>query len=299
MKTLRNALRSEELTLTAELSLVPRRNAHEILEQARILAESTDAIQVPDSRNARPHMSNIAVASLLTQDGMDPIVHFNSRDRNRIAFQSDLLGAQGIGVSNLLLMRGASLPPDHQPRTTGVFDVSAVDMISTAVAIRDGEALAGGQLPDAPDFFIGSVGTIFDANSDWEPEKLIEKAEAGARFIQMQHCFDMDVLREYMKRLVAAKLIWKFHVLINLAVFPSADAARQLRQAQPDAIIPAEVVRRIESARDPESEGVKVCAELLQELAEIPGIAGANLVTPGEPETITAAIRESGLRANT
>ena len=296
MKTLREALRSEEFTLTAELSLRPGQDANEILKQAQTLGQAADAIQVPDSRHARPHMSNIAVASLLVQNGIDPVVHMNSRDRNRIAFQSDLLGAQGIGVSNLLLMRGSSLPKDHRPRTRGVFDVSAVDMIATAAAIRDGDALAGGQLSGVSKFYIGSVATIFNPETDWEPEKLIEKADAGAQFIQMQLCFDMDVLREYMARLVAAKLLWRFHVLVGLAVLPSADSARRLRKFLPDSIIPASLVQRLEQAGDPEQEGVKICAELLQALSEIPGIAGANLMTPGDPTTIAAAIRASGLR---
>lgn len=298
MKTLKEALGAEDLTLTAELSLVPRRNAVEVLGQARVLGELTDAIQVPDNRHARPQMSNVAAASLLLNNGIDPVVHFNSRDRNRLAFQSDLLGAQAIGASNLLMMRGSSLPGDHRPRTTGVFDVSAVDMIATAVAIREGDALTGGQLPNGRDFFVGTVATAIAPKADWQPEKLVDKTEAGAQFVQLQPCLDMDVLRAYMSRLVASKLTWKINVMAGLAVFPSADAARQLRSVQPDVIIPSSLVRRLEQASDPELEGVSICAELLTELVDIPGVAGANLVTAGDPATITAAIRESGLRLN-
>lgn len=296
LKKLREALQSQEFTLTGELSLSPAQNAPAVMEQARILAQATDAIQVPDHRHALPHMSNIAIAAHLLQNGMDPVIHMNCRDRNRIAIQSDLLGAQSLGVSNLLLMRGRELPADHRPRSTGVFDLGAIDLIATAAAIRNEEALAGGQLPDAPDFYIGTVATVFRPGGDWAPEKLLAKADAGAQFVQLQLCFDVDVLREYMQRLVAAKLTWRFQVLVGLAVMPSADAARLLRKNLPDSIIPATSVQRLEKATDPAAEGVRLCAELLQELAEIPGIAGANLLTIGDPASIPAAIAASGLR---
>lgn len=275
---------------------MPGQNAPAILEQARILAEATDAIQVPDHRHALPHMSNIAVAAHLLQNGMDPVIHMNCRDRNRIAVQSDLLGAQSLGVSNLLLMRGRELPANHRPSSTSVFDLGAIDLIATATAIDNDDALAGGQLPNAPGFYIGTVATVFLPESDWAPEKLLAKADAGAQFVQLQLCFDTRLLREYVQRLVSAKLTWRFQVIASLAVLPSADAARLLRKNLPDSVIPAATVQRLEKAKDPAVEGVRICAELLQELAEIPGIAGANLLTIGDPASIPAAIGASGLR---
>ena len=296
MKTLREALQSEEFALTAELSLAPRQSVTAVIEQARILAVATDAVQIPDHRYARPHISNTAVAAHLIQHGMNPVVHMNCRDRNRIAVQSDLLAAQSLGVSNLLLRRGSPLPADHQPRSTGVFDLGAIDLIATAALIRDVEALPGGQLPDTPRFYIGAMATAFEPAEDWLPEKLLSKADAGAQFIQLQLCLDADVLRAYMRRLVAARLTWRCQVLVGLAALPSAEAARELRNNLPDSIIPASVVRRLEQARNPENEGIRICAELIQEVAEIPGVAGANLMTPGAPEAISAAIRASGIR---
>ena len=124
MKTLSEALRSEELTLTAELTLGPRDGPEAVVEQARTLAELTDAVQVPDHRHARPHLSNIAVAALLLQNGIDPVVQMNCRDRNRVALQSDIIGARALGASNLLLLRGPNFPEGHRPVTTGVFDVA-------------------------------------------------------------------------------------------------------------------------------------------------------------------------------
>ena len=296
MKTLRDALRSEELALTAELSLNPRQNPASIIEQARVLAELTDAIQIPDHRHARPHMSNIAVAALLLQNGIDPVIQMNCRDRNRVALQSDVLGAQALGANNLLLLRGSNFPEDHRPRSTGVFDIGAIDLIATAASIRDEEVFAGSKPDSATDLYLGTVATAFNPADGWEPEKLTSKADAGAQFIQLQPCFDADLLRAYIARIVASKLTWRLQILAGLAVFPSAEAARQMRKDRPDMILPSHLVERLERASNPEDEGVQICAELLRAIADIPGLSGVTLVTPGEPESVAAAIRASEVR---
>lgn len=272
-------------------------NAHDLLDEARLLAKSVDAIQIPDSAFARPHISSIAAAALLIKEGIDPVIHMNCRDRNRIAIQSDLLGAQALGVSNVLLMRGSNLPADHLPRTSNVYDLSAIDFIRTAAAIRDDEALAGGKLPDAPELHIGAVATAFRPVEKWEPEKLLAKADAGAQFIQLQICMNVDAIRDYVARLVAAKLTWRFQVLAGVAVFPSAEAARELKKYRPDAAIPREIYDRLEQAEDPRQEGIDIAAEVLDELRKIPGVAGANLMTSGEPQSILDVIKASGVRS--
>ena len=296
MKTLREALRSEELTLTAELTLGPRDGPEAIVEQAKTLAAAADAVQIPDHRHARPHLSNIAVAALLLQNGIDPVIQMNCRDRNRVALQSDIVGARALGVNSLLLSRGVAFPPDHRPKTSSVFDVGAIDLIATAATIRDGDAFPGTAPAGAPELYIGTVATAFNPAEGWTPEKLTSKADAGAQFIQLQLCHDMDLLREYAGRIVDSKLTWRFQLLAGLAVLPSADAARELRKARSDSILPSEIVQHIEAADDQQAEGIAVAAEQLQEIAAIPGISGVTLVTPGGPALIPAAIMASGLR---
>jgi methylenetetrahydrofolate reductase (NADPH) len=294
--TLRDALKSQNFALTAKLSMARDQNACDLLAEAELLAQSVDAIQVPDSPYARPSISSIAGAALLVTAGIDPVIHMNSRDRNRIAIQSDLLGAQALGVSNVLLMRGTSLPADHMPRTSNVFDLGAIDLIRTAAALRDSGALLGGRLSDTPKLHIGAVATAFRPVETWQPEKLLAKADAGAQFIQLQVCMTADALRGYVARIVAAKLTWRIQILANLTVFPSAEAAIEMKKMRPDATIPREVIGRLEKSGDPVQEGIDICAEVLAELEDMPGIAGANLATTGEPESIIAAIEKSGVR---
>jgi 5,10-methylenetetrahydrofolate reductase len=297
LKTLREALLSEELTLTAELTLGPRDGPEATIVQAQALAELTDAVQVPDHRHARPHLSNVAVAALLRQNNIDPVVHMNCRDRNRLALQSDIIGVRALGVTNLLLLRGSNFPKGHRPVSTGVFDMGAIDFLATAAAIRDGDVFPGTAPEGAPDLYIGTIATAFPPSESWEPEKLTSKADAGAQFIQLQVCHDMDLLSAYVERLVASKLTWRFQLLACLAVLPSGEAAREFRMARPDSVIAPELVQRLDSAADSEEEAVAMAAEQLRAVAAIPGISGVNLVTPGDPALINAAIWASGLRS--
>ena len=186
-----------------------------------------------------------------------------------------------------------SCPRDHRPHSTEVLDVTAIDLLRTAAAIRDGEVFELSDVDDHEPFFLGAVATAFDPDPEWQPEKLLAKADAGAQFVQLQLCMNIDMLRNYVSRLVEARLTWRFQVLATIAVLPSAEAARELRHYQPDAVIPSSIVHRLEQAKDPEAEGIAIAADTLRAISDIPGISGANLVTPGSPESIAASIEES------
>lgn len=296
MNTLSHALRAAEFAVTAELALTPKQTAADIVAAAKHLQTVTDAVQIPDHRYARPHISPVAVAAHLLAAGLDPVVRMNCRDRNRLAVQSELLAAHSFGVTNLILARGNDLPADHRPRTTGIYDLSAIDLIRTAAAISNGDLMVGDRQDDAPDFFIGTVATAFKPDDNWQPDKLLAKADAGARFIQLQLCMDLDVLRSYIPRLIDSRLTWRFQVLANIAVLPSVEEARAMRRDNPGAIVPAEYVGRLESAADPQAEGIAIAAEMIQQLQEIPGIAGVNLWTSADSTLIQAAIEQSGVR---
>jgi methylenetetrahydrofolate reductase (NADPH) len=253
-------------------------------------------VQVPDHRHFRPHISNVAVGALLVGEGIEPIMQVNCRDRNRVALQSDIVGARALGVNNLLIARGAAYPADHRPKTTSVFDLGAIDLIAVAATIRNGDAFPGTAPEGAPDLYVGTVATAFNPTQNWEPEKLKSKADAGAQFIQLQLCNDIGLLGQYAASIVESKLTWRLQFLVGLPVLPSAEAARALRKERPDSAIRSEVVKRIEAANDQEAEGVAVAAEQLQAIAGIPGISGVTLMTPGDPSLIPAAIDASGLR---
>ncbi len=146
------------------------------------------------------------------------------------------------------------------------------------------------------DFVVGATATVFDPDADWTPDNLSLKCDAGANFVQLQLCFDMGVVRNYMARIVASKLTHRLDFIMALSPLPSADVARWMRDNLKGALVPESIIERMEQASDPEREGIEICAALLQELATIPGVSGANLLTLGDLETIPAAIDASGVR---
>jgi methylenetetrahydrofolate reductase (NADPH) len=291
MKTFREAIRKRGFVLTAELSLDRESDGAAVLGQAAILSPQVDALQVPDNPGGRVQMTPLAASSLLIQNGIDPIAHLGCRDRNRIALESELLSLGALGVTSLFLLRGDELPDEYRPRSKQVFELGARKLIESARALADDPTVTS-----VPDFCIGTAATVFSPKAGWQPNSLLAKVEAGARFIQTQLCFDLPALRRYMTHLVDAQLTWRCAIIVSVATLPNAVTARWLRKNLRGSLVPKKIIRRLELARDPEREGIAICAEMLQELADMPGVSGANLMTPGNPETIPAAIQAAGLR---
>ena len=290
MKTFREAIQKQDFVVTAELNLSRDSDTAAVIEQATILGAHVDAIQVPDSPDARVQMTPSAVSSILIQNGIEPIAHLSCRDRNRVALECELLSLGATGVTSVLLLRGDKLPENHRPKIKEVFELGGKKLIEAARALADDPTVSS-----VPDFCIGTVATVFTPWAAWHPSSLLARVEAGARFIQTQLCFDMAALRRYMTHLVDAQLTWRSAIIVSLATLPNAVTARWLRENLRGSRVPKKVVRRLEQARDPEQEGVAICAEILQELREIPGVSGAHLMTPGDPATIPAAIQAAGL----
>jgi methylenetetrahydrofolate reductase (NADPH) len=282
----REALSQETFVLTAELPLSPKLNRHAIVSMAEKLSLSVTAIQIPDHTNARPHISNLTASALLLQAGIDPIMHMNSRDRNRISLQSDLLSAQALGITSILLMRGMDLPSDHRPRATSIFDVGAIDFITTASAIRDGEALSSARDEHVSPFQIGAIAQVFDPAPDWTPEKLKAKTDAGANFIQLPLCMNLEILTRYMQKLISARLLWKASVMVTIAPFADREAAEKTKASLPDSLIPQSILNQLEQSANPRQTGIDICAEMLTAISKIPGISGANILVD---EDVSAA----------
>ncbi|MBT8078870.1 MAG: methylenetetrahydrofolate reductase [Gammaproteobacteria bacterium] len=290
--TFKDALKTKDFVLTGHLSLVNVTDPEALIQQGETLRSAVDAVQLADNASMQPQLSSVSAAALLLRENIDPIVHFTCRDRNRIALQKDFFGAVALGVTSVMVMRGKKIPQNKSATVRNVYDTTAKELLDFINGLKNDDPPV-----IAPDFVAGTNAVIFEPDDNWSPENLNQKCDAGANIVQLQLCFDMDVLRNYMARIVSAKLTHRANFLAALSPIPSAEAARVMRDSIQGALVPDVIIERLESASDPEQEGIDICAELLQEVASIPGVSGTSLITLGQLGTITAAIEASGLRA--
>lgn len=289
----RTCLESGHFALSAELTPPRGADLDSLGEAARALKPAVNAINLTDGAGARIRMSSLAAAIYIKQCGVEPVLQVTCRDRNRIAIQADLLGAAAFGVRNVLVLRGDDVGVDGA--VTPVFDFDSRSLLRAMGELQQGRTTSGDTLTAVPEFFCGAADTPVEPDGNWSPESLIAKADAGARFVQTQFCYDMDLMQRYMQALASHGLTDRLYFLIGLGPLRSADSARWMRDNLYGTIMPDGVIRRMEAARDPRQEGIAICAELLQAARDIPGISGAHLMAPGQAGAIVASVQLAGM----
>lgn len=298
MKTsLQDKLKAKRFVITAEVTPPVTADRAELIAKAAPLKGKADAVNITDSAGARPTLGAVTAASMLVEAGIEPILQFTCRDRNRIALQSDLMSAAASGVRNLLVLRGDDPSAGDQPDAKPVFDLDPRQLLETARLLRDkGELPTGRKVSGRAEFLLGCADNPIDPQPGWEPKALAAKVAAGAQFAQTQFCMDTQVVRRYMARLAEHGLADKLYVLIGIVPLRSAKSARWIKEKLFGAIIPDAMVERMEQANDPIAEGRRICLDVIAELADIPHVAGCHIMAPGNdavvPDIITAA-RES------
>ena len=291
MHTFRDALRDKDVVVTAELPLTPGSSARDIVKSLQTLAPVVDAVQVSDNRMAAGHASPVAVAALSIREGVDAVPHLSCRDRNRIALRGDVLGAAINGVTSLLVARGEKVPATAAVRAKGVFNGNASELAEFAQRVSEESTIVS-----PPGFLVGTYSTVFAPAPDWEATRLDEKIDAGARFLLTQPCLNMDVLQSYMSAVVARRVTHRAAIIVEVPLLTSMEEARSIKEIQPGAPLPDDLVKRIASASDPVAAGVEVCAEAIEAAIEVPGVSGVNVLHYGDAEHVAAAVRASGLR---
>ncbi len=295
--TLHERLRQGRFVMTAELVPPVGCDAPELLRKAAPLKGMADAVNVTDGAGARAHMSALAGASLLARAGIEPVLQMTCRDKNRLALQSELMGAAALGIRNLLLLSGDDPKSGDQPKTKPVFDVDSKTLIETARQLRDDGTLpTGRKVSGKADFFIGAADMPIDPPEDWQPTDLAAKIAAGAQFAQTQFCMDAAIVRRYVAALEKAGITGKLALLIGVNPLRSAKSARWMKHHLYGTIIPDAFIARLEQAADPAREGLRICVELIEELSTIRGIAGVHIMAPGNEAAIPEAIKMARAR---
>jgi methylenetetrahydrofolate reductase (NADPH) len=293
---LQKRLRDGSFVVTAELSPPVSTDPAEFVERALALRGLVTAVNVTDGAGSRAHMSSLAASHFLVKNGVEPILQMTCRDRNRIALQAELLGAAALGIRNVLALRGDDPKLGDQPDAKPVFDLDTTALLATAAQMRsEGRLPSGAEIKGKVNLVLGAAELPVDPPADWRPNGLLAKMNAGAEFIQTQFCMDAEVARRYARRLLDLGVAQKLPILIGIAPIPSARSAQWMKEKLYGAMIPDRIVERLDRAGDPKAEGIRICIELLQQLAQTPGIAGAHVMAPTFHSAIGPSIEGSGV----
>jgi methylenetetrahydrofolate reductase (NADPH) len=294
---LQQKIAAGQFVMTAEVTPPVTFSRNELLDKALPLKGLADAVNVTDGAGARPHLSALISAAILVESGIEPILQLTCRDRNRIALQSELMGAAASGVRNLLALRGDDPSAGDQPDAKPVFDLDPRALLETARRLRDsGELPTGKKVSGRAEFFLGAADSPIDPPAGWEPKGLAGKVAAGAQFAQTQFCMDAGVARRYVARLAEHQLDKKIPLLIGVAPLRSAKSARWMKEKLFGTIMPDAVIERMDKASDPVAEGIRIAVDLIAAISQIPNIGGVHIMAPNNDAAVPSVITEARKR---
>ncbi|MGA3286154.1 MAG: methylenetetrahydrofolate reductase [Bacteroidota bacterium] len=293
--TFKEKIESGKFIICGEIGPPKSCDGDVIREKSKYFKGVVDAVNITDNQTAIVRLSSIASAKILLEEGVEPIIQMTCRDRNRIAIQSDLLGAAALGIHNVLCLTGDYQKFGDQPEAKGVFDLDSVQLIATAAKMNSGFLLSEQEMKKAPDFLIGAAANPFAEPFEMRLIRLHKKVKAGARFIQTQPVFDMDIFTRWMEKVVEMGLHEKCAILAGVMPVKSVKALYHMKKEVPGVKINDEYIDRLENASDPKEEGVKIAIEMIQALQKIKGVRGIHIM-PVMWESITPVIvKEAGL----
>ncbi len=292
MTALSDRIKNKQFAITAEIVPPVAGSGELLLAEAEHLRGLVDAINVTDGAGANTTMSSFAASAILAGRGFEPVLQITCRDRNRIALTADLLGAAAQGSYNLLALMGDDPAKGDQPEATAVFDLNSREVMELARMLRDDAVLPSGKaVTSPPQFYIGAADMPLDPPDDWKPVALQSKIDSGAQFTQTQFCFEPDVARRFIGRLNDAGITEQVGILLGIGPIVSAKSARWMNKNLYGVTIPEQTIKRLEDAKDAKAEGRLICAELIQQYREIPGLAGVHIMAPAQkPDAIADAI---------
>jgi len=307
---LERVLRAGHFAVTGELGPPQGADPEEIRRKAGLLRGVVDAVNITDNQTAIVRMSSIASGVLAIGAGLEPVVQMTCRDRNRLAIQSDLLGAYALGMRNLLCLTGDHNIFGNHPTAKNVHDLDSVQLIRMVKDMRDESHFQCGDEIEGvvPSFFIGAASNPFGDPFEFRPYRLAKKVAAGVDFIQTQLIYDIPRFRDFMKQVVDMGLHEKVYILAGVGPLKSSGMARYMRDKVPGMIVRDEYVDRMaaalkdipkeEKAQRQEalrSTGIQICIEQIQELREIEGLAGVHIMAIEWEEAVQPIVEGAGL----
>jgi methylenetetrahydrofolate reductase (NADPH) len=295
---LERILAREEFAVTAECGPPRGANPEVVRKKGELLRGRVDAVNVTDNQTAIVRMSSIAACAHLLHLGLEPVMQMVTRDRNRIALQSDIMGAYSLGIRNILCLSGDHQTFGSQPDALNVFDIDSMHLLRTVRTMREkGRDMSGFELNGSPRMFIGAAANPFADPFEYRVIRLAKKIDAGADFIQTQCVYNLDRFKEWLRLAREEGLTEKVHILAGVTPLKSARMARYMASRVAGMDVPEAVIKRMASVPKEKAveEGTKICLETIAELREIDGVHGVHIMAIEWEEKVGEIVEAAGL----
>lgn len=293
---LERVLTEGHFAVTSEMGPPKGGSADFVRKTAEHLKPCCDAMNVTDNQTAIVRMSSLAACAILRQMGIDAVMQMVTRDRNRLAMQSDILGAVALGIRNLLCLTGDHQKFGNHPTAKNVHDIDSIQLVQMVKGMRDdGLFLSGDKISGDVPIFVGAAANPFADPFEFRVLRLAKKIKAGVDFIQTQAVFDVPRFAKWMEMVRDQGLHEQVYILAGLIPMKSAGMARYMKKYVAGLMIPDELVKRMESASDAKAEGVNIACELTEQIRDIPGVRGIHIMAVAWEEIVPEIVERSGL----
>jgi 5,10-methylenetetrahydrofolate reductase len=307
---LEKILAAGKFAVTGEIGPPKSHVAEVIRNKCELLKGYVDAANITDNQTGIVRMSSIAAGILIQNEGLEPVIQMTCRDRNRLAMQSDILGAAAHGIKNILCLSGDHQSFGNHPGAKNVHDLDSMQLVRMLQEMRDkhqfqcGEDIKGG----GPPIFIGAAANPFADPVALRPMRLKKKVIAGADFVQTQLIYDMDRFREYMKKAVDLGITDSVSILAGVGPLKGAGMARYMHNNVPGMSVPDHIIKRMEAAVEgipsddkkarmaaSRAEGIRICIEQIEEIKDIEGVAGVHIMAIEWESAVKHIVEGAGL----
>jgi methylenetetrahydrofolate reductase (NADPH) len=291
---LQQLLEAGNFSVTAEIGPPMSADGDFVRKRAQELKGIIDAANVTDNQTAIVRMSSIAASRLTLEEGIEPVVQMTCRDRNRIALQSDLLGAYALGLRNLLCLSGDHQSFGNHPESKNVYDIDSIQLLQALKRMKEDKVFMSGKATKKPaEFFLGATANPFADPEELQFIRLHKKINAGAQFIQTQAIYDTDRFARWMEKVRAAGLHKKSYIMAGILVNKSLKSI-EMTQKVAGMVVPSKYVERMRKAANQEEEGISIALDIINEIKKIEGVSGIHVMAVGWESIVPTIVERAG-----